>query len=74
MVTFSYILIFGMLGALSASVVWGLWWALKGGQFSNFQKGAASIFDGDEPVGQSTDTFPDAAASDRSTTSARESS
>lgn len=60
-----YILVFGLLGVLSASVVWGLWWALRGGQFSNFQKGARSIFDADEPVGKVTDaslTPPDAAA------------
>jgi len=55
----SYILIFGVLAAFGASVVWALWWAMKGGQFSNFQRGAKSIFDDDEPVGARTDAFPD---------------
>jgi nitrogen fixation-related uncharacterized protein len=54
------VLVFGLIAAFSASVVWGLWWALKGGQFSDFQKGALSIFDEDEPVGHTTDRFPDA--------------
>jgi nitrogen fixation-related uncharacterized protein len=53
-----YILIFGVLAALGASVVWALWWAFRGGQMSNFQKGAESIFDADEPIGRPTDAFP----------------
>jgi cbb3-type cytochrome oxidase maturation protein len=54
----SYIFVFGLLGALSASVIWGLWWAIRGGQFSDFNKGAVSIFDEDEPEGRQTDSFP----------------
>lgn len=53
------ILIFGMIGAFSMSVIYGLWWALRGGQMSNFQQGATSIFDDEEPIGQVTDAFPD---------------
>jgi nitrogen fixation-related uncharacterized protein len=60
-----YILIFGLLGAFSASVVWGLWWALRGGQFSRFQQGAASIFDADERPGYRTDAFPDEGRGDK---------
>lgn len=55
-----YILIFGLFAALFASVIWGLWWAIHAGQFSDFQKGATSIFDDQEPVGRPTDTFPGA--------------
>lgn len=58
MTAISYILVFGLLAALSASAVWGLWWALKTGQFSSFQKGANSIFDANEPIGAPTDAFP----------------
>ena len=58
----SYILVFGLLAALSASAIWGLWWAMKTGQFTQFQKGAASIFDEDEPIGSVTDVFPETKA------------
>ena len=34
-------------------------WAMKNGQFENFDRGARSIFDLDEPIGQRTDAFPD---------------
>jgi len=53
------ILVFGMIAALSASVIYGLWWAMRKGQMSDFAKGATSIFDDDEPIGQVTDAFPD---------------
>ena len=65
MSTISYILVFGLLAAFSASAIWGLWWAMKTGQFSRIQEGAASIFDKDEPVGSATDVFPDAKARER---------
>lgn len=54
----AYILVFGVLAALSASAVWGLWWAMKTGQFAQIQQGAASIFDEEEPIGRKTDAFP----------------
>jgi len=53
------ILVFGMIAALSASVIYGLWWAMRKGQMSDFAKGATSIFDDEEPIGQVTDAFPD---------------
>jgi nitrogen fixation-related uncharacterized protein len=53
-----YIFIFTVMIGISASAVWGLWWALKGGQMSDFQKGATTIFDKDEPIGRPTDHFP----------------
>jgi nitrogen fixation-related uncharacterized protein len=55
----AYTLIFGVMGLLSASVIYGLYWALKGGQMSNFAQGATSIFDSEEPQGEVTDWFPD---------------
>lgn len=54
-----YLLVFGILAVFGVMVVWALWWAIRGGQFSDFQKGATSIFDPDEPLGTRTDAFPD---------------
>jgi cbb3-type cytochrome oxidase maturation protein len=34
-------------------------WAVKDGQFADFEAGARSIFDASEPVGRVTDEFPD---------------
>jgi len=56
--TFAYLMIFGMLAALLASVIYGLYWAVSRGQFANFNKGATSIFDDEEPMGLRTDAFP----------------
>jgi nitrogen fixation-related uncharacterized protein len=58
MTTAAYILIFGLLGCLMVSVVYGLYWAVRRGQFSDFQKGATSIFDDEEPMGFRTDGLP----------------
>lgn len=58
MTPIAYFMIFGLLAGLMASVIFGLWWAVKNGHFANFQKGALSIFDKDEPVGYRTDAFP----------------
>lgn len=33
-------------------------WALRRGQLEDFQRGATSIFDEDEPIGRPTDAFP----------------
>lgn len=44
---------------LSLSAIAALIWAIRTNQFSNFQKGAHSIFDEDEPIGEMTDEFPD---------------
>ncbi len=41
-----------------ASAVYGLYWASRNGQLKNFEKGAASIFDDKEPIGQPSDAFP----------------
>lgn len=47
-----------LLGALMT--VWALAWAVQRGEFRNPRKGAASIFDPDEPIGLQTDFFPGA--------------
>ncbi len=59
MTPIAYILIFGVLGGLTASAIYGMWWAVRRGQFSNFAQGATSIFDDEEPMGFRTDAFPD---------------
>lgn len=43
---------------LGLSAVCALAWAISSGQFRDFQRGADSIFDEEEPVGRSTDGFP----------------
>jgi cbb3-type cytochrome oxidase maturation protein len=37
------------------AAVWALSWAIRDGQFENFHRGAMSIFDADEPVGEPHD-------------------
>lgn len=53
----SILLVFGLV-FLSGSALLAIYWAAKTGQFSNISKGAATIFDEDEPVGMPTDRFP----------------
>jgi cbb3-type cytochrome oxidase maturation protein len=57
-----YILIVIVMAGLMSSVIYGLWWAVRRGQFSDFQKGATCIFDDEEPIGFRTDAFPDEVA------------
>jgi nitrogen fixation-related uncharacterized protein len=52
-----------ILGMVFASVffvcaAYALYWAHKNGQLSNFEEGAKSIFDEEEPQGDQTDFFP----------------
>ena len=61
MPTVAYSLIFGLLAGMALSVMYALYWAIRQGQFSNFNRGATSIFDDDEPIGFRTDAFPDEA-------------
>lgn len=56
--SFAFVLIFGTIALLSISVVIVFAWAVRTGQFSDFQHGATSIFDDNEPVGEMTDWFP----------------
>ncbi len=53
------IIMFVVIVALTGTAGWALWWAIKTGQFANFEKGATSIFDDEEPLGRPTDAFPD---------------
>ena len=57
--TFVYILMWSCMVLAGASAVWALLWAIKTGQMSNLNQGAASIFDDEEPVGAITDSFPE---------------
>ncbi len=41
-----------------ASAVYALYWASRHGQLKEFDKGARSIFDEEEPEGRETDFFP----------------
>jgi len=51
--------IVGVVTLLGISSVSALIWAITSGQLGEFQKGATSIFDDDEPIGETTDSFPD---------------
>ena len=53
-----FVLVFGILGLITLSAVLAWYWAVKTDQFTDFKKGATSIFDEDEPVGRVTDAFP----------------
>lgn len=64
----AYTLIFGVMGGLMLSVVYGLYWALRRGQFSNFARGATCIFDEEEPQGYRTDAFPGERRTGKTTT------
>ena len=57
--TLAFVIIFGTVAALGLTVLWAFTWAIRTGQLENFQRGATSIFDSDEPLGRVTDQFPD---------------
>ncbi|HUL53913.1 MAG TPA: hypothetical protein VLT83_10950 [Opitutaceae bacterium] len=44
--------------AISGTAVYALYWSSKHGQLRDFERGATSIFDEEEPVGRMTDHFP----------------
>jgi len=56
--TFAYILMWTCMVLAGASAICALLWAIRTGQMSNLNQGAASIFDEDEPIGVPTDSFP----------------
>ena len=58
MLTVYYVLVFTFLGLFSTSVVLAFWWAVRHGEFRNFEDQAAEIFDAEEPEGRLTDVFP----------------
>jgi cbb3-type cytochrome oxidase maturation protein len=53
-----YTLAFLIATALSGTAVYALFWSSKHGQLRDFERGATSIFDEQEPVGKMTDRFP----------------
>ena len=53
-----YTFAFLVAAAISGTAVYALYWSSKHGQLRDFERGAASIFDEHEPVGQMTDHFP----------------
>jgi cbb3-type cytochrome oxidase maturation protein len=55
---FFYAVALPMAGLFLASTVYALYWASKNGQLRDFDRGAESIFDHAEPIGQPTDFFP----------------
>lgn len=50
--------VIGSMVLFGGAAVLALGWAFKHGQFENFDRGARSIFDADEPIGEPTDAFP----------------
>ncbi len=54
----SYTFIVVVAAAVMASAVYALYWAVKTGQFREIEKGATEIFDEEEPIGVTTDSFP----------------
>jgi cbb3-type cytochrome oxidase maturation protein len=51
--------VFGSIVLFGGAAVLAFGWAVRSGQFENLPRGAESIFDPDEPVGEATDAFPD---------------
>lgn len=54
-----YAVLLGSVVIFGGAAVLALSWAVRDGQFENFERSARSIFDPDEPVGMITDHFPD---------------
>jgi cbb3-type cytochrome oxidase maturation protein len=54
-----YAVLLGSIVFFGGAAVLALAWAMRDGQFQNFERSARSIFDPDEPIGQVTDRFPD---------------
>jgi cbb3-type cytochrome oxidase maturation protein len=52
------VIVVGSVALFGAATVLALGWAFRSGQFDNFEQGAASIFGPDEPMGETTDSFP----------------
>jgi cbb3-type cytochrome oxidase maturation protein len=55
--TLAYFAEFGVAILFGVTAIWALAWAIRSGQFADFGRGAASIFDEEEPVGRPTDTI-----------------
>jgi len=55
---FFYAVALPMAALFLASAVYALYWASKKGQLRDFDKGAESIFDAEEPIGRPPDFSP----------------
>lgn len=51
--------ILGFGALLFTTAVLALFWASRNGQLNDFEKGARTIFDDDEPEGEQIDFFPE---------------
>ena len=51
--------LFKRVAIVAVACVLALSWAVRDGQFENFERSARTIFDPDEPIGRLTDRFPD---------------
>ncbi len=56
--TIYFALVIGSMIVLGGSALYGLYWGVREGHFSNMKKGSEVIFDKAEPVGKVTDVFP----------------
>jgi cbb3-type cytochrome oxidase maturation protein len=54
------IVLLGSIVFFGGAAVLALAWAVRDGQFQNFERSAKTIFDPAEPIGEMTDYFPDA--------------
>lgn len=57
--TFTHLTIWLFMLLLGGTAIAALVWAFATNQLQDFQAGATSIFDDDEPIGEMTDEFPD---------------
>jgi len=64
-----YAVLFGSVVLFGGAAVLALAWAVRDGQFQNFERSARTIFDPDEPIGEMTDYFPDAQPKQKATPS-----
>ena len=60
-----YTLAFLIAAALTGTAVYALYWSSRHGQLRDFERGAVSIFDEEEPVGRMTDRFPASTANEK---------
>jgi len=65
------LILFGSL--LFAAAIGALYWASRTGQFRNFEKGATTIFDEEEPEGEQIDFFPGDGEEEKAPTTANDS-
>ncbi len=53
-----FAVVIGSIVVFGTATILALGWAFRDGQFDNLDRGAASIFGPDEPIGEVTDAFP----------------